>query len=41
MIREKLSKVDTKFFKEFKERYPGWDILRYEDNRLVFVKPQR
>lgn len=36
-----MSKVDTEYFKQFKERYPGWDIIRYEDNSLVFVQPIR
>lgn len=36
-----LSKTDQAFFKSFKEKYPGWEILRYEDNSLEFVQPKR
>jgi hypothetical protein len=40
-IKAKLSKFDTEYFKTFKERYSGWDIVRYEDNSLEFIKPVR
>lgn len=39
--RKILSKTDQIIFKEFKKRYEGWDIIRYEDNSLEFIKPKR
>ena len=41
MIKKILAKVDIEFFKKFKERYEGWDIVRYEDNSLVMIPPKR
>ena len=41
MVKTKLSVVDQKQFKEFKERYPGWEIFRLEDNSMIFVPPNR
>lgn len=41
MIKINLSKMDQKTFQEFRERYPGWDIIRYEDGTLVFIAPKR
>jgi len=40
-VKAVLAKVDVEFFKKFRERYPGWDIVRYEDNSLEFIKPER
>ena len=36
----KLSNVDKKYFKEFKKKYPGWNIERLEDNSIKFVPPE-
>lgn len=41
MTKRVLANVDVKYFKKFKELYPGWDIIRYEDNSLEFVPPVR
>ena len=41
IVKRMLSKTDEIMFKEFKKRYEGWDIIRYEDNSLEFIKPNR
>lgn len=41
MIKQVLSEMDKKCFKEFEKRYPGWKIIRYEDNSMKFIPPHR
>lgn len=41
MIKTNLSKTDQKMFQEFKKRYPGWDIVRYEDGTLIHIPPKK
>ena len=36
-----LSKTDQAYFADFKQKYPGWEVNRYEDGTLEFVKPER
>ena len=40
-IKINLSKIDKEFFAEFRKKYKGWDIVRLEDNSLVFIPPVR
>ena len=39
VIKTNLSKMDRETFQEFRSRYPGWSVVRYEDNSLEYIKP--
>ena len=38
-VKKNLSKTDQEMFKQFRQQYPGWDIVRYIDNSLVHILP--
>lgn len=39
--KKNLTKLDKKWMKEFRDRYPGWDVVRLVDNSLVFTQPDK
>jgi hypothetical protein len=39
VVKTNLSKTDRETFAEFIKKYSGWNVIRYEDNSLEFIKP--